>query len=198
METIGLWQRCQYLSSGNRDCDYFDNLLICVPGYWVAARVFVIFATIAAIVSLAMSTAGLSCVNCITDPNTKTKITRIAAILFAVAALCLGVGVTWFSAVVYRNFSMMGGTGLYGGGLGMGGMGMNPQCATTASEYFLSRGGVFGRDAWLGWINTIIGIIGAVLMFCGSSATDEDDMYNDGTMNNNGYNYGKPSAGEYL
>lgn len=45
---------------------------------------------------------------------------------------------------------MMGGTGLYGGGLGMGGMGMNPQCATTASEYFLSRGGVFGRDAWLG------------------------------------------------
>jgi hypothetical protein len=35
-------------------------------------------------------------------------------------------------------------------------------------------------------------------MFCGSSATEDDDMYNDGTMNNNGYNYGKPSAGEYL
>jgi hypothetical protein len=88
----------------------------------------------------------------------------------------------------------MGYSGGYGGSLGYG----NPQCAVTQAEYFLSQGGVFGRDAWIGWINTIIGIIGSVLMFCGSSATEDDDMYNDGTMNNNGYNYGKPSAGEYL
>jgi len=37
---------------------------------------------------------------------------------------------------------------MYGGGMGMG-YG-NPQCATTQSEYYLSQGGVFGRDAWIG------------------------------------------------
>lgn len=195
METIGLWQRCHYLSSGNRDCDYFDNLLICVPGYWVAARVFAIFATISGFLALGMSFAGLSCVNCVNDPNTKTKISRIAAILFAFSAICLGIGVTWFSAVVYREFSV----GRMGYNMGSGGLAFgNPQCAVTQAEYHLSQGGVFGRDAWIGWLNTVLGIIGSVLMFCGSSATEDDDMYNDGTMNNNGYNYGKPSAGEYL
>lgn len=89
------------------------------------------------------------------------------AVCFGLSAICTGVAVSYYAAVVVQDFYMAG--GMSGQGLGnSGGM-----AANAGSRY------IYGTALFIGWFALVMGLIGMVLQILGTTGnSDEDEDWN--------------------
>jgi len=179
----GIWWNCMFYSTGQWHCDDFDRFFIGLPAELQTARALMIIACLMGFLGYVMSNFGLSCSSFMTDESgnptdAKNKVAITGAVCFGICALCTGVAVSYYAAVVVQDFYMAG--GMTGQGLGNAG-----GIASTAggNRY------IYGTALFIGWFGLIMGLLGMVLQIVGTTSNNDEDS----DWNQNAY----PNAGTY-
>lgn len=172
----GIWWNCMFFSTGNWHCDDYDRVLLGLPAELQTARALMILACILGFLGYCLSQVGLGCTTFMEDNQaSKRKICISGAICFGISALCTGIAVSYYTAVVVQDFYASG--GMAGVGLSnTGGIGQ------AAGNRF-----IYGTALFIGWLSCGLGICGAVVQICGTQGDDDDDDYRD-NYNNAAYN----------
>jgi len=174
----GIWWNCQYFSTGQWHCDDFDRAILGLPGELQAARALMVLACLFGFVGYVLSQIGLGCTTFMEEnQSSKRKICITGAVCFALGALCTGIAVSYYAAVVIQEFYASGGMS----GVGLSSMGgANPMMANNRF--------VYGSALFIGWASAGLGIMGGVIQGCGTSNDDDEDDDYRGDYNNTGYN----------
>ena len=173
----GIWWNCMFYSTGQWHCDDFDRFFIGLPAELQTARALMIIACLSGFLGYIMGNFGLSCTNFMEENRVGKKRLAIAsACAFGFGALCTGIAVSYYAAVVIQDFYMAGGMSSVGlgasGGMGGGAMGNG-----LGSRY------VYGTALFIGWMSLVCGLAGMVVQICGSRGDDDDDDYGNTNFN---------------
>lgn len=165
----GIWWNCMFYSTGQWHCDDFDRFFIGLPAELQTARALMIIACLTGFVGYVAGNVGLSCTTFLEDNLVaKKRLAMLSAVCYGVGALCTGIAVSFYAAVVVQDFYMSG---------GMAGAGLNNSMNTSqaGNRY------VYGTALFIGWISSFTGILGMVVQICGSRGDDDDEPYNNNT-----------------
>lgn len=155
----GIWLRCTAYATGQWQCDDFDAFFLGLPVQLQTARGLAVFSLVAGFFGLLLSIVGLECTKCVDDnQKTKSRIALIASACWILSAFTIGVAVSYYANQVVQDYQI----------LNFGGQSANE----TGQRY------VFGASLFLGWGAMALGMLGGLVMMCGSFYVEsEDDDY---------------------
>ena len=178
----GIWWNCMFYSTGQWHCDDFDRFFIGLPAELQTARALMIMACLSGFMGYIMGNFGLSCTNFMEDNRVgKKRMAMASAIAFGFGALCTGIAVSYYAAVVVQDFYMSG--GMTSGGLGAQGGIAGGIMGNAGSRY------VYGTALFIGWISLVAGLSGMVVQICGTRGDDDDEDYGNNNFNNGNNNF---------
>jgi len=158
----GLWARCVAQTTGQWQCDDWDAKFLGLSAELQVARSLAIICVFFGIGALLLSVLGLECSSCLSDSiSTKSKVSQLASALWIGAGITVGAAVSFYAHQIATAFQIS-----------------NVQ--SNASGGNRNTVWVFGNSIFLGWAAMIIGVIGGLLMLCGSFHNEDD---NDDYMN---------------
>lgn len=170
IRSTGLWERCTFQATGHYQCDDYDNYFIGLPALLAVARVFTCLAITFGIIATLIAIGGLECTK-IADTEeekpTKAKMIVVSGFMTVFAAILMCIGVSWFAANVYQNYFQLNRI------IGNNQNGQNFNLE--GNERY-----IYGRALFVGWVSSLIGMIGGVLSICsswGGMSGDEEDNY---------------------
>lgn len=157
----GLWSRCIAQATGQWQCDDWDAKFLGLPSELQVARGLSIICVMLGMAALVLSIFGLECSACLQDAmHTKARVSQVAAALWMISALCIGVAVSFFAHQIATAFNISA-SQQASGGIGQ-----------SANQRW-----VFGTSIFLGWAALILGLLGGLVMLCGSFYTEDEDDY---------------------
>lgn len=172
--TQGLWVKCAFFPTGNWQCEDYDRFFIALPGAITGARVFSILALIFQLVAICAQPMGMMCTTLVHPQQTqlKAKITLACGALSLVSAVCIGVAVSWYAALVVEDYSRFT-------------TGMSAGVETSVQRF------IYGKALYMGWAAMSVLVIQGFMLCC-SSWSHEEDGYNyaGGQDYNTGYGSG--------
>lgn len=162
----GLWSSCVSLTTGQWQCDGFDNFLLGLPERIKIARGLSIGALVFGLFGFISSFLAMKCISVLEEnPYGKQKVGIISGCLWLLAGIGIGGAVSFYAYHVKREFEICQAQEV---SLGLGGFGDSG-----------ARCHVFGPCLFLGWAAMFALLSGGGLIICGSCSVDVDERYND-------------------
>ncbi|XP_065130440.1 claudin-4 [Paramisgurnus dabryanus] len=139
----GLWMTC--LSQwGRLQCKVYDSGLA-LSGSAQMCRTLCVVSLLLCLLALPLIITGLKCTRCLGDAQeSKSRLVRIGAIVFLVAAFFFLIPISWTAYVVVRDF-------------------YDPNVAAALKREL-------GPALYLGWCVTVLMLVGGALLYLGSAS----------------------------
>ncbi|XP_076003866.1 claudin-4-like [Genypterus blacodes] len=101
----GLWMNCLSQTTGHIQCKTYDSTLA-LPKSAQAARGLTVLSLLLCLVALMFGVTGAKCTHCMGDGNqvSKSRVGRIAGVLFLVAGLAYMLPISWTAYAIIRDF----------------------------------------------------------------------------------------------
>lgn len=101
----GLWMNCLSQTTGQIQCKTYDSTLA-LPWSAQAARGLTVLSLLLCLLALLLAVAGAKCTHCLGDssPSSKTRIARLAGVLFLFAGIIYMVPICWTAYGIIRDF----------------------------------------------------------------------------------------------
>lgn len=101
----GLWMNCLSQTTGQIQCKTYDSTLA-LPFSAQAARGLTVLSLLLCLLALMLAVAGAKCTHCMgtTNPSSKTRVARLAGVLFLVAGVIYVVPICWTAYGIIRDF----------------------------------------------------------------------------------------------
>ncbi|CAL1601836.1 unnamed protein product [Knipowitschia caucasica] len=101
----GLWMNCLSQTTGQIQCKTYDSTLA-LPFSAQASRGLTVLSLLLCLLALMLAVAGAKCTHCMgaTSPSSKTRVARVAGVLFFVAGLIYMVPICWTAYAIIRDF----------------------------------------------------------------------------------------------
>jgi len=153
----GLWARCLSQTTGQWHCDDWDAKILGLPVELQVGRWLAVICLICGVVAIAASIIGLECSSCLRDEAlTKSRISKIAACCWIASALWMGAAVSFYAYRIVNEYHQA-----------------NLSINNSSANVW-----VFGNSLFFGWAGMFVGVLGGIIMLCGSSYDgDEEDGY---------------------
>jgi len=158
----GLWSSCVSLTTGQWQCDGFDNILLGLPERVKIARGLAIGAIVFGFLAFNSAFLSAKCISVLQEnPSLKQKIGLLSGAFWILSGVGIGGAASYYAFHVKNEFDICRVQDI---SLGFGQTG--------------SKCHVFGPCLFLGWAAMLLLIMGGLLMICGSCQVDEE-TYND-------------------
>jgi len=167
--TQGLWVKCAFFPTGNWQCEDYDRFFIALPAAITGARVFSVISLILQVLILVALPFGMLCTTIPENPDpagnhkTKATITIACGAMAILSAICVGIAVSWYAALVVEDYSRFT-------------TGMNAGIETSVQRF------IYGRGLYFGWCAMCTSFIEGVLLCCSSWGERESGGYGQGQM----------------
>lgn len=140
----GLWMNCLSQTTGQIQCKTYDSTLA-LPFSAQAARGLTVLSLLLCLLALMLAVAGAKCTHCMgtTSPSAKTRVARLAGVLFLVAGVIYIVPICWTAYGIIKDF-------------------YDPNIAAPLKREL-------GPALYLGWGASVLLIVGGFLLQHGSS-----------------------------
>ncbi|KAJ0033229.1 hypothetical protein NQD34_000336 [Periophthalmus magnuspinnatus] len=140
----GLWMNCLSQTTGQIQCKTYDSTLA-LPFSAQAARGLTVLSLLLCLLALMLAVAGAKCTHCMgaTNSSSKTRVARVAGLLFLLAGLIYMVPICWTAYGIIRDF-------------------YDPNIAAPLKREL-------GPALYLGWGASVLLIVGGFLLQHGSS-----------------------------
>lgn len=101
----GLWMNCLSQTTGQIQCKSYDSTLA-LPLSSQAARGLTVLSLLLCLLALMLAVTGAKCTHCMGDssPSSKTRVARIAGLLFLVAGLIYMIPICWTASGIIKDF----------------------------------------------------------------------------------------------
>jgi len=154
----GLWARCVGQATGQWQCDDWDAKFLGLSSELQVARGLSIVCAMLGLAGLVLSIVGLECTGCLNDSlHMKSRISLFASGLWIASSVCIGAAVSFYAHQIATAFRIS-----------------NFQIAAQSGSGNRPNVWVFGTSIFLGWAGMILGVIGGLVMLCGSFHNEEE------------------------
>jgi len=158
----GLWSKCVSYTTGQWQCDQYDNFLLGLPDRIKFARGFSMASIVFAVIALVTSFLAVKCISVMEDNlPAKQKIGYLAGIFWALAGIGIGTAASYFAFHIKREFEAC--------------RVFNPSSSSASFNSTLQRCHVFGPGIYIGWMAMFLLLCAGALMACGSHRVDEEN-----------------------
>lgn len=101
----GLWMNCLSQTTGQIQCKTYDSTLA-LPFSAQAARGLTVLSLLLCLLALMLAVAGAKCTNCMgsTNPSSKTRVARLAGVLFLISGVIYIVPICWTAYGIIKDF----------------------------------------------------------------------------------------------
>lgn len=101
----GLWMNCLSQTTGQIQCKTYDSTLA-LPFSAQAARGLTVLSLLLCLLALTLAVAGAKCTHCMgaTNPSSKTRVARLAGVLFLVSGVIYIVPICWTAYGIIKDF----------------------------------------------------------------------------------------------
>jgi len=148
----GIWLRCLAYSTGQWQCDDYDAFFLGLPVQLQTARGLAIFSLVCGFFGLLLSVVGLDCTKCIEDnQKLKSRIALAASACWVLSGFTIGVAVSYYANQVVQDYQ------------------------TIIFQDDTGQRYVFGSSLFLGWGAMALGMLGGLVMMCGSFYVESED-----------------------
>ena len=152
--TQGLWTKCSFFPTGNWQCEDYDKFFIALPAEIIAARILTVVAFVFQVLAVFLTPFAMYCTRFPDDNLVKARLMIFASGSSLLAAVALGVGVSWFAAGVLADYQFQY-TAL--------GQSQNSNFGGVTSQ---GQRFIYGSAIYMGWIAMALllvqGLVGAV------------------------------------
>nr|XP_057940202.1 claudin-4-like [Doryrhamphus excisus] len=140
----GLWMNCLSQTTGQIQCKTYDSTLA-LPKSTQAARGLTVLSLMLCILALLLGVIGAKCTHCMGNANQsdKTRLGRLAGVLFIVAGLAFLIPISWTAYAIIRDF-------------------YDPNVAAPLKREL-------GPALYLGWGASVLLLLGGALLHVGST-----------------------------
>lgn len=140
----GLWMNCLSQTTGQIQCKTYDSTLA-LPKSAQAARCLTVLSLLLCVLALILGVTGAKCTHCMDGASqaSKTRLSRLAGVLFIVAGLAYLLPICWTAYAIIRDF-------------------YDPNIAAPLKREL-------GPALYLGWGASVLLLVGGVLLHIGSS-----------------------------
>ncbi|XP_061587975.1 claudin-9-like [Cololabis saira] len=139
----GLWMNCLSQTTGHIQCKTYDSTLA-LPRSAQWARSVTVLSLLLCALAIILGVTGAKCTHCMGDGNqgSKTRLSRIAGVLFIVAGIAYLMPICWTAYAIIRDF-------------------YDPNVAAPLKREL-------GPALYLGWGTSVLLLVGGALLHVGS------------------------------
>ncbi|XP_018669245.2 claudin-7 [Ciona intestinalis] len=157
----GLWTTCTVKESGSVECINISEPVFALPTLIKGCRTLSVLGTVLAFCAVAITPLGMRCTRIGGDAKTKLRIARCCAVLFGLAAILIGIAVSWYAEDVAKDFHNP--------------LSIRKLPPVSDLKY------VYGNALYIGWATMATGAISSTFLVVGSfpDSASENENNND-------------------